>query len=128
MKRLFSDLLSEAVTERRATATFIVFLVIHITMWTLLPALTRHDLDVDSLIQYAWGQEWQWSYYQQPPLLSWVVAGYLEVLGTTRFNYILLSQINIAVAFIAIWYLAKNLLPPVQGPHRCLVAGVDSLL
>jgi 4-amino-4-deoxy-L-arabinose transferase-like glycosyltransferase len=84
-------------------------------MWTLLPALTRHDLDVDSLIQFAWGQEWQWSYHQQPPLLSWIVAGYLEVLGITRFNYILLSQINIAVAFIALWYLAKTLLPPVQA-------------
>ena len=100
---------------RHVGATFAAFLVLHVVVWTLVPVLTRHELDGDSMMHFGWSLHPQWSYSLHPPLLPWVISAYLNTVGVSRLNYILLSQINIVVAFIAVWMLARELLPPVQA-------------
>ena len=108
-------MLSHGIKDRQSNRLFVLFLVVHMVMWTLLPGLTRHELDSDSMMHFAWGQEWMLSYNLHPPFLPWVVAGFLKIAGITNWNYLFLSQINIAIAFIAIYLLARQILRPAQA-------------
>ena len=112
MNGKYSTFLANATSDRYAARTFVVFILLHLLMWTLLTGLTRHELDSDSMMHYAWGQEWQWSYYLHPPFLPWVVAGFLKTFGINNWNYVLLAQLNILVAFVALWFLARQFLSP----------------
>ena len=97
-----------AVSDEYAGRTFFLFISLHVVMWSLVPGLTRHELDSDSMMHFAWGQEWQWSYSLHPPLVPWVVAGFLKIFGINNLSYVVLSQVNIALALTAIWFLARQ--------------------
>ena len=97
-----------AVSDEYAGRTFFLFIALHVVMWSLVPGLTRHELDSDSMMHFAWGQEWQWSYSLHPPLVPWVVAGFLKVFGINNLSYVVLAQMNIALALTAIWFLARQ--------------------
>lgn len=107
-------MLNRALT-RHVNATFVVFLAVHVTAWTLLPLLTRHELDGDSMMHYGWSQSAQWSYSLHPPLLPWVISIWLNAAGTTKLSYILLSQVNLVVVFLMVWMLAREFLPPIKA-------------
>ncbi|HCX86531.1 MAG TPA: hypothetical protein DG761_00750, partial [Gammaproteobacteria bacterium] len=67
------------------------------------------------MMHFAWGQEWMGSYHLHPPVLPWVVAGFLKVVGVSNWAYNLLTQLNFLVAFYCIWRLAREVLPPVSA-------------
>ena len=48
-------------------------------------------------------------------LLPWVVAGFLQTFGINNWNYLLLSQINLCIAFTAVWLLARQFFRPAQA-------------
>jgi len=108
-------MLSHGIQDQQSHRLFVLFLVVHMVMWTLLPGLTRHELDSDSMMHFAWGQEWMLSYNLHPPFLPWVVAGFLKLAGISNWTYLFLSQINIAIAFTAIYLLARQFLRPAQA-------------
>ena len=72
-------MLSHGIKDQQSNRLFVLFLIVHMVMWTLLPGLTRHELDSDSMMHFAWGQEWMLSYNLHPPFLPWVVAGFLKL-------------------------------------------------
>ena len=41
-------------------------------LWTLVPALTHHNLPLDVIEQTAWGAEWQLGYFKHPPMAAWL--------------------------------------------------------
>ena len=108
MDRSIQKIFQRAVSDEYAGRTFFVFLTLHALMWSLVPGLTRHELDSDSMMHFAWGQEWQWSYSLHPPLVPWVVAGFLNIFGINNLSYVVLAQVNIALALTAIWFLARQ--------------------
>jgi len=109
------NVLTHGISDRQAGFLFCLFLAVHLVMWTLLPGLTRHELDADSMMHFAWGQEWRGSYALHPPVLPWVVAGFLQTFGINNWNYLLLSQINLCIAFTAVWLLARQFFRPAQA-------------
>ena len=108
MDKSIQMIFQRAVSDEYAGRTFFVFIALHVVMWSLVPGLTRHELDSDSMMHFAWGQEWQWSYSLHPPLVPWVVAGFLKIFGINNLSYVVLSQVNIALALTAIWFLARQ--------------------
>jgi len=102
-------------TGWRAHAPFIAFLVAHIVVWTVVPALIRGpalDSHGDMMENFVWGQEWQWGYHKHPPFFAWVSTAWLGITGFSPWTYFLLSQINVAIAFIAIRGIAREYLTP----------------
>lgn len=102
-------------TGWRQHAPFIAFLVVHVVVWTVVPALIRGpalDKHGDMMENFVWGQEWQWGYQKHPPFFSWVSATWLGLTGFSPWSYFLLSQINVAIAFIAIRGIAREYLTP----------------
>ena len=99
----------------RCTQIFWIFALLHVLLWTLVPSLGRHEMDTDSMMHFAWGQGWMGSYYLHPPVLPWVVAGFLKLVGTNNWTYNLLTQLNFLLAFYCIWRLAREVLPPLSA-------------
>ena len=108
-------------TQPNATRIFWIFALSHVVLWTLVPTLSRHELDTDSMMHFAWGQEWMGSYHLHPPILPWVVAGFLELLGPQNWSYNLLTQLNFLLAFYCIWRLAREVLPPIAAVTAVLL-------
>ena len=104
--------LSMALTAHRCQHLFWLFALIHVLFWTVVPSLARHELDSDSMMHFAWGQEWMGSYRLHPPFLPWVVAGFLNTVGTNNWAYNLLTQLNLLAAFYCVWRLAREYLTP----------------
>ena len=102
-------------TSRNCSQIFWLFALTHLLLWTLLPTLGRHELDTDSMMHFAWGQEWMGSYHLHPPVLPWVVAGFLKTVGISNWTYNLLTQLNFVLALYCVWRLAREVLPPVQA-------------
>ncbi|XXK23043.1 glycosyltransferase family 39 protein [Arenicellales bacterium nBUS_48] len=94
---------------------FWVFAITHVLLWTLVPSLSRHELDSDSMMHFAWGQEWMGSYHLHPPVLPWIVAGFLKVFGISNWTYNFLTQLNFLIAFYCVWRISRELLPPLQA-------------
>ena len=57
MDSSIQKIIQRAVSDEYAGRTFFVFLTLHALMWSLVPGLTRHELDSDSMMHFAWGQE-----------------------------------------------------------------------
>ncbi len=110
-----------AITPVNSTRIFWSFVLLHVALWTLVPTLSRHELDTDSMMHFAWGQEWMGSYNLHPPILPWVVAGFLKVFGTQNWAYNFLTQLNFLVAFYCVWRLAKYVLPPLAAVTAVLL-------
>ena len=102
---------------QRSTQTFCLFLASHLLIWTVYSSVTQSNLDKwgDMVENFAWGQEWQLGYFKHPPLFAWVTAVWFEVFPNTDWAYFVLSQLNVVIGFIAIWFLAKMFLSERQA-------------
>ena len=91
-------------------AAFRLFLVAHVLLWTLLPAVLAFNLPLDTLEALTWGREWQAGYYKHPPTSAWLAE--LFRWGSLDWPLFLLSQLAIAAALWAAWELARDVLSP----------------
>ncbi|MBP9753340.1 MAG: glycosyltransferase family 39 protein, partial [Proteobacteria bacterium] len=89
---------------------FIIFLIAHIIVWTIVPLLVAHRIGVDMAEHFYWGQEFQLGYYKHPPFSAWLVGIWFKIFPANHFFYFLFCQINIAIGFIFIYRLAKEIL------------------
>ena len=90
---------------------FILFLFIHVIIWTLGPYLARPSLTHDTLEGITWGLQWQWGYSKHPFLTAWLCAGMSKLFGASDWPIYLLAQLAVATTFGAAWQLARLILP-----------------
>jgi 4-amino-4-deoxy-L-arabinose transferase-like glycosyltransferase len=94
--------------EQRPDAAFAVFAVLHVAVWTALPAAFYLNLPLDLIEAQVYGREWQLGYDKLPPL-PW---GLIEVVNITlgkEFLYYALAQLVVFASFALIWLLALPL-------------------
>ena len=66
-----------------------VVLGLHVVIWTLLPALLSHNLQLDLIEDLALGREWQLGYWKHPPLPWWLADLAYRATGDVRAVYLL---------------------------------------
>jgi len=93
------------------------FLVLHVLVWWLLPALLQHNLPLDVIEQLAWGREWQIVYFKHPPLPAWILESIAVISGRWAPAMYLAGPLASAVALLAVWRLGCELL----GRRRALL-------
>ena len=77
-------------TVRRAPGTCLaVVLMLHVVIWTALPALLSHNLQLDLVEDLALGREWQLGYWKHPPLPWWLADAVYRMSGDVHAVYIL---------------------------------------
>ncbi|KAA0874355.1 glycosyltransferase family 39 protein [Nitrincola tapanii] len=83
-------------------------LLLHASLWTLIPAWTGYSLPLDVVEGLFWGQEWQWGYYKHPPLPAWLIQ--LSWMGLGDYGPFFLSQLSILFTLLFVGLLGRRLL------------------
>lgn len=103
--------------EARPQVAFGIFLLLHFTLWTVLPAVLYPNLPLDLIEALTYGREWQLGYDKLPPLPWWLVEIAHRAFGRDLFYYAL-AQTAVGVAFLFVWAMGRRIV----GPLRALVA------
>src|SRR5215469_5418158 len=94
-------------------AAFWLLVTFHVTAWTLIPALTLANVSLDVAEITCYGHEHQLGYFKHPPLASWVAEAARWAAGQQAIWVIyLVAQLMVAIAFFAVWQLAKRIVEP----------------
>src|SRR5947208_8574164 len=103
---------------RREPGTVLgIVLALHLVIWTALPALLSHNLQLDLVEDLALGREWQLGYWKHPPLPWWAAAAIYRVAGDVHAVYLLGPLAAIACMY-AVWLLGRDIV----GGFQSLVA------
>ena len=82
---------------------FIIFILSHLIIWTLVPTLTNINLPLDTIEALAWGSNLDWGFEKHPPMSALLVEIFYRIFGPQDWSFYLLSQICVITAFIFIW-------------------------
>ncbi len=93
----------------------LLFLGLHVLLWTLGPSLFRPSLTHDTIEGLAWGAQWQLGYNKHPFLAAWLSAGFSHVFNNTGWPVYLLAQLAVLATFLAVWCLLKRMMAPVYA-------------
>jgi 4-amino-4-deoxy-L-arabinose transferase-like glycosyltransferase len=85
-----------------------VVLVLHVVVWTALPALLSHNLQLDLAEDLALGREWQLGYWKHPPLPWWLADLAYRLVGDVRVVYVL-GPLAAAVCMYAVWLAGRDI-------------------
>ncbi len=103
------------VIKRRPAVAFAVFALVHVALWTIIPAILQRSLQFDAIEGVAYGGSWQLGYWKHPPL-PWLLMGMTHcVFGSQLWAYFLLGQLAAIVAFWATWRLGRELFTPIEA-------------
>ncbi|HVY00968.1 MAG TPA: glycosyltransferase family 39 protein [Pseudorhodoplanes sp.] len=92
---------------------FGLFAILHLMVWTALPALVYPNLPLDLIEALTYGREWQLGYDKLPPLPWWLVEIAYRAIGHD-FAYYTLAQVTVLAAFALVWATARSIVGP-QG-------------
>ena len=88
---------------------FSLFLLIHLTVWTLIPSLTNVNLPLDTIEALAWGSNLEWGFNKHPPFSAFAVEIFYQVFGSQDSAYYFLSQIFVIVAFFTVYKFSEEI-------------------
>src|SRR5512139_2187190 len=103
--------------EQHPVRTFAAFAVLHLVVWTALPALLFRNLPLDLIEALVYGREWQLGHDKLPPLPWWMVEAAYRAAGADS-TYYALAQIAVVAAFAFVFALGRKLV----GATGALVA------
>ena len=94
--------------KKNINKLFFLFLIFHLSIWTLVPYLTNVNLPLDTIEALAWGSNLDWGYNKHPPLSAFAVELIYQIFGNRDWAYYLLSQLFLIITFITIFKLAHE--------------------
>jgi dolichyl-phosphate-mannose-protein mannosyltransferase len=97
-----------------------IVLGVHLVVWTLLPILVCHNLQLDLVEDLALGKEWQLGYWKHPPLPWWAADLVFRATGSIASVY-LLGPLAAVVCLYGVWLLGKEIVDPFQALLGVLV-------
>ena len=99
-----------AIYKKQLNFFFYVFLISHLILWTLIPALTNNNLPLDTIEALAWGSNLDWGFNKHPPMSAFIVEVFYNIFGSNDWAYYLLSQIFIILSFFIVFQFSKEIL------------------
>ena len=87
---------------------FYIFIVSHLIVWTLIPALTNQNLPLDTIEALAWGSNLDWGFNKHPPASAFFVEVFYQIFGSNDWAYYLLSQIFVVISFFVVWKFSQE--------------------
>ncbi len=98
------------ITKKNITKFYLLFLVIHLFVWTIAPSITNVNLPLDTIEALAWGSNLDWGFNKHPPFSAFATEFFFLIFRSNDWAYYLLSQIFVIVAFIYVWKLSNEIL------------------
>ena len=95
------------INKRNINRFFYIFVVTHLIIWTLAPALTNTNLPLDTIEALAWGSNLSWGFSKHPPASAFFVEFFYKIFGANDLAYYLLSQLFVIIAFFVVWKFSQ---------------------
>ena len=89
---------------------FIIFIILHLFIWTLIPSITNKNLPLDTIEALAWGSNLDWGYIKHPPVSALIIELFYKIFSNQDWAYYLLSQILVIISFIYVYKLSNQIL------------------
>ncbi len=102
--------------------------VMHVMLWTLVPAAVNRNLPLDTIEALAWGHEWQWGYDKHPPLSAWLPEIFATLGFGTDAGLYLLSQLCVVLTLLTVYRLASEVLATITGQPQATNAAMAATL
>ena len=96
------------INKKKIDNIFIIFLISHLFIWTLVPSITNQNLPLDTIEALAWGSNLDWGFNKHPPMSAVLVEIFYQIFGANDWAYYLLSQLCVVFSFFIIWKLSKD--------------------
>src|SRR4029077_17886218 len=94
-----------------------IVLALHLAIWTALPALLSHNLQLDLVEDLALGREWQLGYWKHPPLPWGAADAIYRTAGHVHPVYLLGPLAAVACMYV-VWLLGRDIV----GGFQSLIA------
>ena len=91
------------ITKKKAFIIFLIFLLLHLAIWTLIPTISNINLPLDTIEALAWSSELDWGYNKHPPVSAYAVEFVYQIFGNNDWAYYFLSQVFVVISFIYVW-------------------------
>ena len=91
------------ITKKNSFNIFLIFLLLHLVIWTLIPTISNLNLPLDTIEALAWSSELDWGYNKHPPISAYAVELIYQIFGAKDWSYYFLSQVFVVISFIYVW-------------------------
>ncbi|MBA4030830.1 MAG: hypothetical protein C0478_08055 [Planctomyces sp.] len=98
--------------EGKISRILLWFLLGHLVVWTVVPAIIQPNLPLDCIEMAIWGHEWQLGYYKHPPLPAWIAKAFSYLSDNSEWPIYLASQLCTVVTMWSVWRVSRVLFPP----------------
>ncbi len=102
------------VSKRNINNIFLIFVISHLIIWTLVPSLTNNNLPLDTIEALAWGSNLDWGFNKHPPMSAFFPEVFFKIFGPQDWSYYLLSQIFVVISFYYVFKLSNEILRDVK--------------
>ena len=89
---------------------FIIFLIAHLSIWTIIPSISNNNLPLDTIEALAWASNLDWGFNKHPPMSAFFPEIFFQIFGAQDWAYYLLSQIFVIIAFFMFLNFLKKFL------------------
>ena len=96
------------IKRKNVQKTLFIFLLLHLTIWTLVPSFSNINLPLDTIEALAWGSNLDWGFNKHPPMSAFLVEIFYKIFGSQDWAYYLLSQICLIISFVVIFKFAEE--------------------
>ena len=97
------------IAKKNIFNVFVIFLISHLVVWTLIPTLSNDNLPLDTIEALAWGSNMDWGFNKHPPLSALAVEIIYFIFGSQDWAYYLLSQFFVIISFIYVWKFSEEI-------------------
>ncbi len=102
------------VLKRNINNIFLIFVLSHLVIWTLIPYITNKNLPLDTIEALAWGSNLDWGFSKHPPMSAFFLEVFFKIFGPQDWSYYLLSQIFVLVSFFIVFKFSIEILDNIK--------------
>ena len=99
-----------ALNKKNLRNFFYIFVLTHLTIWTLIPSLTNNNLPLDTIEALAWGSNLDWGFNKHPPASAFFLEVFFQIFGAQDWAFYLLSSIFVVITFYYVFKFAFEIL------------------
>ena len=96
------------IKKKNISNLFILFLVLHLVLWTLVPSVSNQNLPLDTIEALAWGSNLDWGFNKHPPMSAFAVEAFYQIFGNQDWAYYFLSQLFVIFAFYIVYKFSED--------------------
>jgi len=97
------------INKKNLNNLFYIFIISHLIVWTLIPALTNNNLPLDTIEALAWGSNLDWGFNKHPPMSAFFPEIFYQLFGPQDWAYYLLSQLFVTISFYYVFKFSNEI-------------------